>query len=98
MIAATLTNASNDVLRDRDLLSLPFGGSSLRHISDTTPVTGLNAFALVPTIDTVFATLTPITGFDITGKTGKNCPAGIAIFVSVSAITLTSGAVDVYSR
>lgn len=90
--------AGNKAIWQREMVSRPYGGSGLTNISNTTAYTptGKEIYCIMPVADTVFATLTGVTGFSVTGKTGRTCPAGIPIYGRFSTVTLTSGEVDVY--
>lgn len=71
------------------------GQAAVTYITNTTPVTNLNARQVVCLIDTVFSTFTR-TG--ATGSiTGVSLPAGTLLTGPVTAITLTSGAVAAYA-
>ena len=94
MTEADKAAAANGQIYAQQMLARPAGGDGLLTISDTTARTGLNVYAITPVTDTVFAVLTGATGFTVTGKTGRTCPAGIPIFGRFTAITLTSGEID----
>ncbi len=94
MTEADKLTTANEAIWKREMVSRPYGGSGLLTISDTEARTGLNVYCITPVTDTVFNTLTGATGFSVTGKTGRVCPAGIPIFGRFTAITLSYGEVD----
>jgi hypothetical protein len=76
------------------LIGRPYGGKSIRYITGTTPVAGLNVFWITFLTDTVFTTLTAVPNFTVHASLiGPTFPAGTQIGVRVSAITLASGSI-----
>lgn len=59
----------------------------------TTAHTGLACFAITMVADTVFTTLTGMTGDSVAGVTFS---AGVTIYGNFSAVTLASGAAVIY--
>lgn len=63
-------------------------------VTDTTAQTGLACFAVQIVADTVFSTLTGMTGASVSGIT---FPAGQILYGNFSAVTLASGKVILYT-
>ena len=71
------------------------GEGPVTYITNTNPVTGLNARQVMCLTNTVFAVFTRT---NATGSiVGVNLPAGTLLIGPVTAITLSSGSVAAYS-
>ena len=86
-----------DPIESNPIATAEFGQRGVIVETGTTALTGLDAYAIQLLSDTTFATLTEdnrtgdaMTGFAIT--------AGIILYGNFRAVTLTSGAVRIYSK
>lgn len=86
-----------DPIESNPIATAEFGQRGVIVETGTSALTGLDAYAIQLLADTEFATLTE------SNKTGDNMtgfsiPAGTVLFGNFSAVTLTSGAVRIYSK
>lgn len=86
-----------DPIESNPIATAEFGQRGVIVETGTTALTGLDAYAIQLLADTTFATLTEdnragdaMTGFAI--------PAGMILYGNFRAVTLTSGAVRIYSK
>ena len=86
-----------DPIESNPIATAEFGQRGVIVETGTTALTGLDAYAIQLLSDTTFATLTED---NRTGDamTGFAIPAGIILYGNFRAVTLTSGAVRIYSK
>ena len=86
-----------DPIESNPIATAEFGQRGVIVETGTTALTGLDAYAIQLLADTTFATLTED---NRTGDamTGFAIPAGMIIYGNFRAVTLTSGAVRIYSK
>lgn len=86
-----------DPIESNPIATAEFGQRGVIVETGTTALTGLDAYAIQLLADTTFATLTED---NRTGDamTGFSIPAGMIIYGNFRAVTLTSGAVRIYSK
>lgn len=86
-----------DPIESNPIATAEFGQRGVIVETGTTVLTGLDAYAIQLLADTTFATLTED---NRTGDamTGFSIPAGMIIYGNFRAVTLTSGAVRIYSK
>ena len=86
-----------DPIESNPIATAEFGQRGVIVETGTTALTGLDAYAIQLLADTTFATLTED---NRTGDvmTGFAIPAGMILYGNFRAVTLTSGAVRIYSK
>lgn len=86
-----------DPIESNPIANAEFGQRGVIIETGTTALTGLDAYAIQLLADTTFATLTED---NRTGDamTGFAIPAGMILYGNFRAMTLTSGAVRIYSK
>jgi hypothetical protein len=86
-----------DPIESNPIATAEFGQRGVIVETGTTALTGLDAYAIQLLADTTFATLTED---NRTGDamTGFSIPAGMILYGNFRAVTLTSGAVRIYSK
>lgn len=86
-----------DPIESNPIATAEFGQRGVVVETGATALTGLDAYAIQLLADTTFATLTED---NRTGDamTGFAIPAGMILYGNFRAVTLTSGAVRIYSK
>ena len=86
-----------DPIESNPIATAEFGQRGVIVETGTTALTGLDAYAIQLLADTTFETLTED---NRTGDvmTGFAIPAGMILYGNFRAVTLTSGAVRIYSK
>jgi hypothetical protein len=86
-----------DPIESNPIATAEFGQRGVIVETGTTAITGIDAYAIQLLADTTFATLTEDNKSG-DNMTGFSIPAGTVLFGNFRAVTLTSGAIRIYTK